>query len=329
MEVAATLRPARVVFQMKRFFSLLWPVLVACAAATAQAAPMGYSVNSDAAEGDKLHRIDLETGVATPIGKVMGLGDGPSGRADIEGLAFSPDGALWGVDEESRTLFPIDKGTGVVISGGDVGIGPLDALRNNDFGMTFTCSGQLYLTSVVAESLYRVTLDGTMTVVGAKGSLDARISALAAWGNPARLYGLGNGSFGDGSADSRSLYLIDPNTGTTTLLGALGPQAEDYLEAGMSFDDAGQLWALTDRGALGSQVLRIDASNGQAEAVSITTVNGFESLAVAPPGGCASDGRDTPHPDWYGIPALDQMGTLLLLFLVAGSGLLFLRQRGL
>lgn len=314
---------------MNRYFSLLWLVFLACVTAPAQAAPMAYSVNSDAVDGDRLHHLDLATGSATPIGKVMGLGDGPSGRTDIEGLAFSPDGALWGVDEESRKLFPIDTATGLVISGGDVGIGPLDAFRNNDFGMTFTCSGDLYLTSVVTETLYRVTLSGVMTPVGTKGSLGTRISALAAWGNPARLYGLGNGSFGDGSVDSRSLYLIDPNTGTTTLLGELGPEAEDYLEAGMSFDGTGKLWALTDRGALGSQVLRLDVNNGRAAAVAISTVNGFESLAVAPPGGCTSKGVDSRPSDWYGIPTLDRTGSLLLLLTMVGTGLVFLRQRNL
>ena len=38
------------------------PVMFAVASVAASAAPMGYSVNSDAPDGDTLHTIDMATG---------------------------------------------------------------------------------------------------------------------------------------------------------------------------------------------------------------------------------------------------------------------------
>lgn len=303
------------------------PAILAVASAAATASPVGYSVNSDAADGDMLHRIDLATGQATAIGKVIGLGDGPAGRKDIEGLAFSPTGTLWGVDEESQKLFPIDIGSGLVISSGDVRIRPLDALSNNDFGMTFTCSGKLYMTSVATESLYHVELDGTMHVIGSKGALNNRISALTAWGEPAQLFGLGNGKFSDGSNDSRSLFRIDAETGTTERIGSIGPEAADYYEAGLSFDDEGNLWALTDRGAEPGQILRIDPATGVAELVATASKHGFESLAVAPPGGCGSPPVYDPEVSSPSIPTFDRLGMLLATLALLATGALALRGR--
>ena len=60
--------------------------------------------------------------------------------------------------------------------------------------MTFACDGNLYLTSIARGSLYRMGLDGSTTVIGAEGSLgDVKINSLAAYGDPVKLYGLGNG----------------------------------------------------------------------------------------------------------------------------------------
>jgi hypothetical protein len=321
------------------------PLMFAVVSVAATAAPMGYSVNSDAPDGDTLHIIDMATGEATPMGKVQST---TGVRKDVEGLAFSPSGTLWAVDEggtgqfeASRRLFPISKKSGLVGFGSneeekDIGISGLDELKGNDFGMTFTCVGELYLTSVVSQSLYRLDpTDGTAELVGSKNGLGYNISALAAWGNPAELYGLGNGmDETSGAKDSRSLFKIDPLSGAATLIGDIGNDAGAYTEAGLSFDENKNLWALTDRSNLGnleyfsSEVLRIDIETGAATKVSTTKLagsntdlTGFESLAVAAPAGC--DGE----PDEYtAIPTLDRMGLLLMLLTLLTPGLLALHR---
>jgi hypothetical protein len=303
--------------------------LIAClalATASAAAAPVGYSVNSDEPLGDSLYVIDLTSGEATFIGEVLS----PLGvtRTDVEGLAFDPGGTLWAVDDESGMLFPVSQSTGLVQADQEAAITGIGATQRNDFGMTFTCTGELFVTSVENQSLYSLALNGVATL---KGSLGARISSLAAYGNPARLYGLGNGLISEGGPqDNRSLYEIDPETGHATLIGPIGDHVADYFEAGLSFSEDGLLWAITDRRtadqALGSQILLLDTETGMATHVSTTTVSGFESLAVAPPGGCEQNPATRELPI---IPALGAYGMLLAFLVLLVTGMTALsRARG-
>ena len=296
--------------------------------AAALAAPMGYSVNSDEPLGDSLFEIDLATGQETVKGKVMSLGQT---RSDIEGLAFDKFGVLWGVDDESQNLFPINTSNGLVVYQDEVAITGLGAIQGNDFGLSFTCNGSLYISSVSNESLYQLSFDGTATLVGAEGALGTRISAIAAYGNPAKLYGLGNGLMGDGGPqDNRSLYKIDMTTGVASLIGEIGPAAADYFEAGLSFDGTGILWAITDRRTiednLGSQILLLDTETGKASLQSTTTVSGFESLAVAAPAGCVQDpGQEDDG--YHRIPTLSDAGKLLAILVLMMAGIAVLRSR--
>lgn len=272
--------------------------LIACfSAGVAFAVPNGYSINSDSpgANADSLYVIDLANGNHTRIGTVISLDEV---RLDVEGLAFAPDGTLYGVDDGGLTagpkLFPINTANGRVISAEEVFIdGVPTSGGGNDFGMSFACDGSLYITSVATQTLYNLSLDGDAQPVGAVGSLNANISAIAAYGNPVQLYGLGNGHNG-----ARTLYSIDIDDGTTTAIGTLGGAAEDYLEAGMSFDESGQLWAVTDRSAVAggpfpNQILQLDTNNGQATAIAFTSEIGFESLAISEPQGCFVGGGET------------------------------------
>lgn len=315
---------------MNKFVPKLMPVLLAVAASAVSAAPVGYSVNSDAADGDRLHRIDLATGVATAVsGLPVMSGSGPVERTDIEGLAFDREGTLWAVDEDSMHLFPLNLVSGIVAAQGDVPIDGINDEKSNDFGLTFTCEDQLFASSVISQTLYRLDLDGTATVVGAPGALGHNISALAAWGSPTRLFGLSNGLANAGNdqfvQDDRGLFSIDIGSGVATLIGTLGGAADDYFEAGLSFDTEGNLWALLDRGADASQILQLDTDTGAATLISTASGTGFESLAVAPPGGCSvpPDSVFEPEP----IPALDRNGLLLTLLSMLGIGLLALHRR--
>jgi len=258
--------------------------------ASLSAAPMAYSINSDSASGnsDSLYLIDLATGADNRIGKVQL----PQALLmDVEGLAFHPDGTLYGIDDQSLKMFPIDTGTGSIDQNNIISIDQDDLkIGSNDFGMTFDCDANLYITSVAEHSLYRLNLNGDTQLIGSLGA-NINISAIAAYGSPARLYGLGNGTKDEGVKDSPVLYEIDLNSGTASEIGPLGSSVLDYTQGGLAFDSSGQLWAITDRTGLlnsgPSQVMQINTSTGAASEIRETKETGFESMAVAVPGGCA------------------------------------------
>ncbi len=277
---------------MQKTSKYLLITLLTSVASVAAAAPVGYSINSDGIEDathDSLYTIDLATGTETRLGRVSSLG---VIRNDIEGLAFAPDGTLYGVDDEVMTLFPINPDNGAVISTSEVSISGLPFGGRNDFGMSFACDGTLYVTSVTRQSLYSLGLDGSATLIGTEGSLGVNISAIAAFGeDPVMLYGLGNGLDSDLKQDSPSLFRIDIETGFATEIGQLGGAVAAYAESGLAFDDDGQLWAITDRRdpigtPLPSQVMKINLGDGSAFDVQETGEAGFESLAITVPRGC-------------------------------------------
>ncbi len=292
------------------------------------AAPIAYSVNSngvDSSTSDSLYEIDLATGESTRIAKVRA--NEPRLNSDVEGLAFAADGSLYGVDDADETLLRISPSTGLglSVSGNPFNLN-LPNGTNYDFGMTFTCQGILLMASDNNQILYFLdSADGTATAIG-PASLNAPITALAAWGD--RVYGLGQGSQNNQTLNP-NLYEIDINTGKTTLVGTLGQAAKLYANAGLAFDSSGQLWAITDRfninnQDLPSQILRIDVATGLAEAVAESSVIGFESLAITGPGGCAAstvDGREIP------IPALSGPSSLIMMILMLFIGRYTLRSR--
>ena len=330
---------------MKHLAANCLSLLTVVLASSAAAAPTGYSINSDSPTGnaDSLYRIDLATGAESRIGTVQALGDP---RIDVEGLAFAPDGTLYGVDDSSMTLFPLDTGTGAVRAADEVFIKDLPSGGANDFGMSFACDGNLYVSSIATGSVYRMDLDGNTSVVGSTGSLNpVRISAIAAWGNPSRLYGLGSGADADGNPETPNLYEIDLASGAASLVGPLGAAAGPYLQGGLSFDADGQLWAITEGAAFGwpSQVMKIDRDSGVASNVRSLSEQGYESLAIAAPGGC----EQTPPPpveppptepppteppppqavsSAIGVPTLGPLGLLLAAAALLLTGLAAVRR---
>lgn len=280
---------------MQKLAKTLLLILLTVASGLLSAAPVGYSINSDSGTdfSDGLYLIDLATGNQIDrIGTVQSVL--LNARIDVEGLAFAPDGRLFGIDDESLKLFQISLDNALVDPDNDYFIDDLSK-GGNDFGMTFACDGNLYVTSVTRQTLYRLEVDGTVDPVpiGDEGGLGANISALAAYGNPVRLYGLGNGTAGENAAAAPILYEIDVTTGAATEIGNLGPGVGQYAEGGLAFDAAGQLWAITDRRPvlMPSQVMRINTSTGAASDIRDTVEEGFESLAISPPRGCEPAGN--------------------------------------
>jgi hypothetical protein len=313
---------------MNKIYHYATLLIVALFAANANSAPMAYSVNSDSdnvSTEDGLYLIDLAMGSDQRRGTLF---TGVEVRSDTEGLAFAPDGILWGIDDRFLKLFPINTNNGSVSFQTEKNLSGLPSGGSNDFGMTFGCDGTLYITSVVTNTFYSLDLEGNSTPIG---NLGANISAIAAIGSPTRLYGLGNGQK-DGATDSPNLYSIDINTGAATLIGPLGNTVGAYNQGGLAFDSGGDLWAITDRRNINgeltnlvSQILRIDTDSGAASVVSSTSEVGFESLAISPPAACNAPISDDE--DYERIPTVGPAGRLLAIFVLLLTGLAILRKR--
>ena len=300
-------------------------------AVSANGAPMAYSVNSDGLNNsttDSLYAIDLATGSDQRKGKLF---TGISTPLDTEGLAIDADGTLWGVDDDSLKLFPINKETGGISFSKQIPLLGFSTGGGNDFGMTFSCENSLYVSTIRTQSLHIVDqTNGSSQVVGSIGALGVNISAIAAYGKPTKLYGLGNGQLQDGSPDAPNLYSIDTNTGVASLIGPLGAQVGDYNQGGLAFDGGGNLWAITDRGIINntlanlpSQILNIDLLSGEATLIGSTTEVGFESLAIGAPGGCDTQAAIIQDPR---IPTLSATGRLLTIFVLLFAGIISLRR---
>lgn len=299
----------------------------ALAASPLPAAPQGYAINSAGNFTDDslvfaLWRVDLATGQETYVGQTALQGF----YLDVEGLAFNAEEELFGADDDTKTLLRINpnNGNGIPVGGARHNLDVPEG-QPMDFGMTFTCDGELLVSSDVRESLYRADQEsGELTLIGTEGSLGAPITDLAAWGD--QTYGIGQGSHrpsgnGPDQPDAPNLYRVDVEQASAELVGGLGSAVGLYHNAGLAFDDEGVLWALTNRRDINgqdlpSQVLRIDPETGVAEMVAETIV-GFESLAITVPGGCDGDpepsGEDPLIVPALGAPGLAALAGLILM----------------
>jgi len=261
--------------------------------------------------------VDLATGDATRIG--------PVGFLDVEGLAFSPDGVLFGADDESNSLIQVNLSTGAAIPvGGQANNLQLDPTQIFDFGLTFRCSDdQPILSSDRTQQLLMADLSDNARASFIGGTSDVAITGLAnlITDDGEQIYGLGSGN------SSPSLYLIDSTTGITTEIGPL-QNAAPYTDAGLAFDEDGQLWAVTDRTSIASetlpsQILRIDIETGVATVVA-TTIDGLESLAISAPD---CDGPDGAIGDEVmEVPALSVLGLLALMVTLLMLSIYHLRK---
>ncbi len=320
---------------MNKNFRYSLIMLVSLFAASANAEQWAHSVNSDSQSNDmdSLYWIDLENG-GDQLRGPLDSGD-VYNHYDTEGLAFAPNNTLWGIDDGSQSgyliLYPINT-YGSVNFNNVISLTGLPTNGSNDFGMTFSCDGSLYVTSVNTKTLYSVDLaDGSADIINAEaiGSLGVNISAIAASSDPPILYGLGNGQLEGGGVDSPNLYSIDISTGLATMIGPLGNLVDDYEEGGLAFDSDGDLWAITDRSKYGqpSQILQIDPATGIATPAGVTSETGFESLAIASPPACVTSSNDNNENEYTSIPTLNLTGRLLAILVLMFAGMTILRRR--
>ncbi|MEZ5465229.1 MAG: hypothetical protein R3F22_08425 [Lysobacteraceae bacterium] len=290
---------------------------------TASAEPLGYAVAFDT-----LYRVDLANGQATFIG--------PVNFNDVDGLAFGPDGTLYGVADAtagsgsgiSDLLIRIDTG-----SGAGTLIAPLAGLANTgpggslDYGLAFTCDGRMWASSDSTGQFWEVTpTNGDVRLVAVTG---APLSGLAANGDG--LYGIGV-TQGSGNATQQALYGIDPDTGVASRIGSLGV-GDTLSGAGADFDANGVLWATLDSQPpdfdRASRIARIALDTGAAtvigSAIGVTDNISLRSLAIAPTASCsAGGGNGVGRPTAQLVP-----GPAPVVLVLLGALLLLLGFRGL
>lgn len=298
----------------------LLAVLLACLPLAALAEPFGYATGIR-----DLYRIDLATGQATLVGN--------TGFVDVEGLAFAPDGTLYGAVDfglpstaPTDFLLRINTSTGVATPVGQLsGLQGLGPAGNLDYGLAFTCDGRLWLASDTTRQLWEVNPANAQTRL--VGVLPAPVSGLAARGD--QLYGLSVEA-------SPRLFRIDTSNAQATAVGNLA-LADTMYDAGLDFDATGRLWATVDYFTppsgvppLRNDIAELDPASGQIIALRAITGAGsgldtvqMEGLALAPTGGCGAVVGAVPEAiPGPGLPAL-----LLLGGLAAGLGARRLARR--
>ncbi len=264
-----------------------------------------------------LYRIDLEAGSGTRAGAYTQAPVVPPEIVDIEGLAFSPDGQLFGVADGLNALYRINP-----TSGRATRVGPLSGLPASqsgfDFGLTFTADGRLWLSSDTTKQLWEVNpATGAVRLVG---NLGVMISGLAARGN--EVFGIGVTDTVSGPRD-QGLWRIDVETATATLVGRFDDPFP-VVDAGLDFDAQGRLWAVLDfnprppvKNFRTSELIRLDPATGailERRVLSGLGGDDIEGLAITPPNLVPSGGPPRALP----VPTLG-WGGLLVLGLLAGA----------
>ena len=105
---------------------------------------------------DVLVTVNTSTATITPIR--------PTGFPTVQGIAFAPDGSLFGIDQNTFDLLRINTTTGAATIVGNTEVFDLQ-------GLAFDSSGTLFATDVTPNNLRTINpATGATTLVGSLGS---------------------------------------------------------------------------------------------------------------------------------------------------------------
>lgn len=185
----------------------------------------------------RLYRIGLGSQTATAL-NTYGAAGGQE-IADVEGLAFAPDGTLHGISDPSKSLVRLNATTGRAsfVSRLDASLRDAPSL---DLGLAFTCDGRAWVASDQQRRLWELNpVDGSARLIA---DTPVRLSGLAARGN--ELFGISVAGQ-DAPSLEQSIYRINTTTGELTRIGSF-TTALPVVDAGLDFDEQGRLWATFD-----------------------------------------------------------------------------------
>lgn len=210
-------------------------------------------------DGANLFLIDRVSGAASLVG--------PHGAVEfaIGAIAFDAGGTLYGMSlTDEAQLYRIDVGTGAATPIGPLGIGFVF-----EGGLTFDTNGRLIGvnqgTALGAQAFEVNTATGAATVIGPVGGQARDIDDLTRDGNV--IYGI--------DRPSNSLGVLDPVTGTYTVIGNTGDTVGDT--GGLAAAPDGVLYATF---AANGGFYTVDKTTGAATLIAINDVD--YGLAFAP-----------------------------------------------
>ena len=282
---------------------------------------------------DELYSVNLSTRQATFIGTAGNHGNQTFGY--LKGLSFNPNRTLHAISDSlsQKPLVTLNTTTGAAnfIAPLNVGSGT-GQFNSHDFGATFTCSGQMWVSSATTQRLWKVDAARGLTEQVGSGT-GAQVTGLVARGET--LYaagGRGNNTF----------YRINTTTGVAEAIGPFGiPDSTWISSVSMSFDENGALWAVINyvppapgnsTVADWADLARINRNTG---AVTILgPITGPERLRglgmagfAAAPAPCPSNPDGGPGNNISALPVRDPLALLVLGAVLAGFGVRRLRRQ--
>lgn len=185
---------------------------------------------------DDLYRVNLGSRQATYVGSFGNYGNQPFGS--LKGLAFNPNQTLYAISDSlaQKPLVTLDTATGAAsfVASLNVGAGS-GQFNSHDFGATFTCTGQMWVSSAATNRLWKVDASRGVTEQVGNGT-GATITGLVARGETV---------YGAGGRGNNNFYKINATTGVAELVGSFGiPNSTWIHSVSMSFDAQGVLWAV-------------------------------------------------------------------------------------
>jgi hypothetical protein len=294
-------------------------LVIGVATQHAQAEPIAYTVGdlwtvnpSTMSSTNWLCRIDLATGVLTPIARVLDPENPPDTLGLIEGLELDPvTGRLYAITGGEK-LVELDPATGQVIGSVKTltDVDTMITLNKAGYGLAAAPNGQFYISSGTSGRFW-----GTLDT--ATGLVDQILQSGAAFATAIAIdsTGAAYGAEATSPATQVRLVAINSATGVFSTIGVLGDPM--HRNAGLDFDESGQLWGIDLGGyptsAANSTVFVVNTATAARSGIFTPTdpVTGLQirtnTLAIAPA---------APS-----VPLLEGSGLLLLVVALLSVGI--------